>query len=357
MKKKRGLIKLGVSAILAITTILSLVACGGQQTNGGPTPDKSAPPSNANSGEVMTVKLGHNLKEDSSDGKAMVEFKKKLEELSNGKIMVEVYPNQQLGSMREIAEQTQFGSIQMALQGASVISAFAPSMKVLDMPFLFPNDPAMWSALQGEPGKELLATLDTSGFKGLSFFHHGFRQFTSKDFPIESPEDLQGVKFRSMPSDLLIDTYKAWGANPTPIDFAELYNALQQGVVAAQDNPLETIDEKKLYEVQKNLTISNHSYLAYMLVANKAWYDALSDDLKKAVDEAAVHAANYGHDLTLKQEEEFIKKLKDQNMTVTELSEEGRKKFEEASKPVYEKYIKDEKDKEIFNKIKAMANQ
>ena len=328
-----------------ITLLVLSARCGEQRME----TNESA--SSAADDGVVQVKFSHNLTESTANGRAAVAFKEKLEELTGGRMQVEIYPNQQLGSMREQVEQTQFGSIQMTMQGTSVLSSFVPALTIMDLPFLFPNHKTMWSVLRGEVGEELLAALDDVKLKGLTFLAHGFRQITTQDGPINSPEDLKGMKFRVMPSELLIDTIRAWGANPTPIDFAELYNSLQQGVVTAEDNVIETIYDKKLYEVQRNLTISNHNYLAYLLVANKAWYDGLDDDGKNAIAAAASYAADYSDEMSFKTNEEIAGKIKAAGMVITELPEQGKREFRELSQEVYDKYVRAERDQLILAKI------
>ena len=257
--------------ILALALMVIAVGCGqGNNSDGQNASNNNSAQNNDNgNNEQITVRFGHNLTEDAANGQAAIAFKEKLEELTDGQMVVEIFPNQQLGSMREQVEQTQMGSIQITMQGASVYSPFVPALTMLDLPFLFPDDQTMFEILQGDIGQDLLAQFDNAQLKGLTFMAHGFRQMTTKDTPITSPDDLKGVNFRVMPSELLIDTISAWGGNPTPIDFAELYNALQQGVVSAQDNGFESIYEMKLNEVQNNLTVTNHSYLAYVLSASK----------------------------------------------------------------------------------------
>jgi C4-dicarboxylate-binding protein DctP len=339
--------------MLAIVT-----ACGGGNETNGSTSEGNQQASaggSQSSQDVIKVRFSHNLKEDTVNGQAVAAFKEKLEELTNGKMQVEIYPNQQLGAMREQAEQTQMGSIEITLQGTSVLSPFDPSIGMLDLPFLFPDDETMRKVLQGEVGQEVLATLDDYKLKGLGFTTGGSKQMTTKDFPINSPDDLKGVKFRVLPSDLLIDMYKAWGANPTPIDFAELYNSLQQGVVVGEENPLETIYSQKYYEVQKNLSITNHAPFLYIIAANKAWYDGLSDENRKAVNEAAAYASDYSFDHMAAVNQDMLKKLEEGGMIVNQLPQEGRVKFIQLSQSVYDKYLTSDKDKALFGKLQEAA--
>lgn len=225
----------------------------------------------------------------SSVHEGALRFKELVEQNSNGQLSVQIFPSQQLGAMREQAESVQFGSAEMTIQPISVLTLFVPDLQIISFPYLWPSEDVMWEVLDGEAGQALLSTAENQGFKGLGVWAQGFKAMTANK-KIESPEDLKGVKMRVIPSDLLINQYKAWGANPTPIDFAELYNALQQKVVDGQENPLETIYLNKYYEVQDYLTIAEHGYLAYMFTVNKDWFDGLSPELQEVVIHAEKEA-------------------------------------------------------------------
>jgi C4-dicarboxylate-binding protein DctP len=180
----------------------------------------------------------------------------------------------------------------------------------------------------------VLQALDKRGLKGLAFWESGFKQMTSSVRPIRGPEDLHGVKVRTMQSPLLIAQYKDWGANPVPIAFSETYNALQQGVADAQENPLVSIDAMKFYEVQKYLTITNHGYIGFIVMANKQAFDKLPPDFQKALLEATRDARDWERAESKRVNDELLAKMKTK-MQVGELSAEGREKFIDQSRKLH----------------------
>ncbi|WZL71941.1 TRAP transporter substrate-binding protein [Clostridiaceae bacterium 35-E11] len=299
----------------------------------------------------MTVQLSHNQPESSPEHVGSLAFKEKLEELSGGKITVEIFPSMQLGSMREQAESVQMGSHQMTIQPIAVMTPFVEELQIVDFPFLFPSSDVMWKVLDGEAGDKLLAKAEEKKFKGLGFWGSGFKQFTTKGKEIHKPEDFVGVKMRVMPSPLLLAQYKAWGANPVPIEYAELYNALQQNIVDGQENPIQSIAMNKFYEVQDNLILSNHGYLAYAFVANKAWFDELPEEYKAMVIEAEKAGREVERKALEDKEAEFLEEIKQSNINVYELTEEEREAFREASKPVHEEFAETPEKKEILDLI------
>jgi len=349
------LVKKRLSTVLIFALILSIVtvlaACGNNSNNGGNKMSEGNGGDKGGSGKTYTLKLSHNVPEDTAIHRAALAFKDEVEKNSNGQIKVEIYPNLQLGAMREQAEQVQFGSSQMTVQGTSVLTPFNEEIQVLDLPFLWPSDEKMWEVLQGPVGDEILASFEGTGFKGMAIWAIGFKQITNNDGPINGPTDLKGKKIRVMPSPLLVKQYESWGASPTPIDLGELYTALQQGVVSGQDNGYETIYTQKIHEVQKYMTISNHNMLNYMFVANEKWFNDLPKDLQDVVSKAAKSSAQVHFDLRVAEEAELLQKIKDSGVQVNELSAEGQKAFIEASKPVYDEFLKTDFQKSIYNKI------
>lgn len=208
---------------------------------------------------------------------ALVEYR------SDGCFQIDVFPAGQLGKEAELLEQVQFGTVQMMFSPTAPLSNHEPQMQLTDLPFLFPNRPAAYDVLDGPVGQDLLATLGDRGMKGLIFWESGFKQITANR-PIRTAEDLVGLKMRTMQSPLLVAQYEKWGANPIPIAFAETYNALQQGIADAQENPLTSINTMRFYEVQDYLTLTNHGYTAIVVIANADAYASLPDDFKTILD-------------------------------------------------------------------------
>lgn len=306
-------------------------------------------------GEVaaqQTARLSHNMQVDSPVHHGAVLFAERVEERSGGQLRVEIYPALQLGEMREQTESTQFGSIHFTIQPTAVLSTFAPALGMVDFPFLWPNEDIMWDVLDGEMGQEILATLESRNLRGLVFFTSGLKQVTTAGRAITQPSDFDGLVIRTMPAPLLVAQYEAWGANPVPIEFGELYSALQQGIVDGQENPLETIHMLRMDEVQEHLTVSNHSALHYGFVVNKPWFDGLSPELQEIIREEALNAAKFQRAELAAKEAELLAELESRGMKIHYLDEEAWLQFRDASRGVQEEFGR-RIDEDLFRRLVA----
>ena len=176
-----------------------------------------------------TFKFAHILTTDTPAHMAAEFLAETVAEKSEGKIAIEIFPGGQLGNDTEIVEQIQVGAAHMGIPPTAKLGQFEPRMQLFDLPYIFPTPDAAYAVLDGEIGSELLATLDGQGLYGAAYWESGFKQLTNNIRPIATPEDLAGIKMRTMSSPLIIEQYETWGANPIPIAFAEVYNALEQG--------------------------------------------------------------------------------------------------------------------------------
>lgn len=335
---KRKFLALGLAAVMAV----SMTACGGSGKSGADSAaaggDTKTEAAEAASGETFKIKLHHDLAEESAQHQGLVEFQKLVEEKSGGRIQIQIFPNNTLGSDTEVAEMLQTGSVEAALIPTAKLSGFYAPLQVLDLPFVFPTRDACYGTLDNEEFKSMLFTpMENIGFKGINFWESGFKQFTANK-PLAKPEDFAGLKFRTMESPLIISQFEALKASPVPIDFGETYNSLQQGVVDGEENPLVSIVNMKFYEVQKNCVISNHAYLAYALLFSKGCWDKLPEDLQQIVIEAADEAVQTERQMTIDKEDGYIKTIEDSGCTVTYLSDEEKAVLAEVMKPVHEEY-------------------
>lgn len=319
--------KFKFSLVLFAILVLSLVtACGNQKTDGGKDGDKK-----------IILKYGHDHMPTSPFHVSAEKFKKLVEERSNGRIEVQIYPAEQIGAGREALEALQIGSVQMINMPIAFFAGYDLKYSLVDMPFLFPNEDVLWKTLEGEIGRELLDLLEDKDLKGVAFYAEGWREFTNNN-PIRSPEDFKGLKIRAMNAPVIMSQYKAWGANPVALDYSEVYNALQQGVVVGQENPLLSINDKKFYEVQKYLIMSDHNYLSYALFTNKSWFEGLPEDLQKVVWDAGIEVAKEHRTLMNEANDEYFKTIKDSGIEVITLTPEEKEAFRKASQPVYEEF-------------------
>lgn len=279
-------------------------------------------------------------------------FKQLVEQRTKGYYEVQIYPAQQLGGLRDQVEGTALGTIELTQQTPPTVSLFVPKAMVLDFPFLWPNEEAMWKVLDGPLGQELLQSLEAKGLKGVDFWSSGFKNFTSGRKPIRTPDDFKGMKIRVIPSPLLSAQYEAWGASPTPVDFKELYTALQQGLVDGQENPAGTIVDVKLYEVQKYMTESRHGFLHYIMMFNKKWFDAQPKPNQEILIQAVKEAGRWERKAMLDRDADATRRIKEAGVEVTALTPQAREQFRQLSLKVHEKFA-DRVDKDYLRRLYA----
>lgn len=315
---------------LLLIAILIISACG--RPSGGS--------SSEGDGDTYTIRIAHLVPEEQSSHVAAETFKEKLEKESDGRIKVELYPNGQLyGSDREAIEAVQLGNIEMTIPAVAPLASFNEKFLVFDLPFLFNSNEAAYKALDGELGQELMADLEKNDLKGLVFGENGFRHMSNNNGPIESPDQLKGLKFRTLENPLHTDTFKAFGANASPFAFGELYTALQQGTYDAMECPVSLYHTNKFYEVQDYLSLTGHVYAATALLMNNDFYNELPEDLQKLITEASEEYRDEQRGLAQKQDVEFLNKLKENGMQVNDLTDEQRDAFREAASSVYDQYV------------------
>jgi tripartite ATP-independent transporter DctP family solute receptor len=186
---------------------------------------------------AVTLKVGHVQPVTDVVHLQWVFFKEQIEKRSNGEIVIDIYPNGELGFERELAEAVQMGELPMATSTTSPLASFVPDLLILDVPFSWNNRKEVWGALDGELGKYLEKQLMSKGFQPLGMVENGFRNVTNNKRPIEKPDDLRGVKLRTMENPIHLAAWRALGANPTPMSYGEVFTALQQGTIDGQENP------------------------------------------------------------------------------------------------------------------------
>jgi len=296
-------------------------------------------PSAAMAAAKWSMKFGHDMPEDSAQHVAALKYADLVKERTKGQVEIKVFPAQQLGTDPEMVQQAQMGTLEIVLPPTAKISGFAAQLQLADLPFLFPSKEACYQVLDGPVGDKVLALLDAKGLKGVSFWESGFKQITANK-AIRKPEDFAGMKVRVMESPLLIAQYKQVKANPVPIDFAETYNALQQGVVDAQENPLVSIVNMKFYEVQKYTMLSNHGFLGYAFLFSKKVYDGLPADIQKVMRDTARELASFERQDTARREAGYIERIKKGGSQIVTLSPQELQAFEKAFRPVHQQFAK-----------------
>lgn len=334
MKKLYGLI---------LVLVLALAACGGDSGGEG----------NADSGgesesgtEARTIKLAHTGSETHQYHIASEKFKEILEANEDVDMTVEIHPNASLGSEGDAIEQVISGSLEMTTVAAdSNLANTIPEMNVFGIPYIFEDKEHAYNALDGDPGQELLALAEDSGMKGLGYWEVGLRHLTNDTKEVNVPEDVNGMSIRVQPAEVWESHMRALGASPTPVDFNELYSALDQGVIDGQENPLPTIDSMRFYEVQDYVSLTGHTYNPAVTLMNLEFYEGLSDIEKEAVDSAVAEAKDYQRDFLNEKEDEIVTMLEEEGVTVTEPDREA---FREATSEVrYE--VEDEVPAEVVD--------
>jgi C4-dicarboxylate-binding protein DctP len=258
-----------------------------------------------------------------------------VEQRTKGQIAVKVFPAQLLGTGTEMVEMLQANALEVGIIPSAKVAPIVPSIQILDLPFLFPSREVCYKIIDGKVGEEILKPLRDKNIEGVCFWESGFKQLTGM-FPIRKPADYKGKKIRVMPAPVIMEQFKAFGATPVPLDFAELYNALQQRVVDGQENPLVTNIVMKFYEVQKYFTISDHAYLSYVFMISKKFLESLPGETQKILVEAGKEAGRYQRSLIAGNEKGYLETIKKAGDEIIYLTPAERKLFEEASRPVYQ---------------------
>jgi C4-dicarboxylate-binding protein DctP len=256
---------------------------------------------------AITIRFSHVVAESTPKGQAALRFKQLAEERSKGRVRVEVYPNSQLYKDKEEVEALQLGAVQMLAPSASKFGSLGiEAFEVFDLPYIFPNREALRRVTEGEVGRRLFGLLAPKGIAGLAYWDNGFKQM-SANVALHLPADFRGLKMRIKPSKVLDAQMRALGALPQVLAFSEVYQALQTGVVDGAENTLPNLLTQRIYEVQKHLTISNHGYDGYVVIANKHFWDGLSPDIRTLLETAMVEASRFENELSLRENEDDLR--------------------------------------------------
>jgi len=243
--------------------------------------------------KVKSIKLAHGLDPSHPVHKAMVYMSQRLEEKSQGRYRLEIYPSGQLGTERECIELLQIGSLGMTKVSSSVLEGFVPAFNVFSLPYLFRNDAHRFAVLEGEIGRRLLLEGERFGVRGLCFFDAGSRSFYTKAKPIIKPDDLRGLKIRTQESPTSLRMIKALGGSATPIAWGELYTALQQGIVDGAENNPPTFHLSHHYEVCQYYCLDEHTSVPDVLLISREVWKRLPREAQEWVQAAANEAAEY----------------------------------------------------------------
>ena len=299
--------------------------------------------------QTRTIKLAHGLDVNHSVHKAMVKMGEDLKEISGGKMQLEIYPSQQLGTERECIELLQIGSLDMAKVSVGVMENFAPLMKVFGLPYLFKDRAHSFQVLDGPIGEELLDEGIRYWIKGLAYYDAGSRSFYTKDKPVRTPDDLKGLKIRVMESVTAMDMVKSLGGSPTPISWGELYTSLQQGVVDGAENNPPSFYLSRHYEVCKYYALDEHTVLPDVLIIGTHIWNRLSDQEKAWLNQAVDASVAYQRALWAEAEKEALEEVQKAGVTVIR---PDKSIFSKEVESVYSEYEKDEAIGDLIERIK-----
>lgn len=358
--------KKGMLTVFSSVMFLFLVGCGDSSETGGNGNNEinNTNESNENNNETennsnnenelvagdeeYVIRFAHVVRPSTAKGEAAEMFAELIEEKTDGQIKVEIYPDSQLGSDREITEQMQSGTVDMNAPFTGVLPSFVPLFQVFDLPFLYDDKDDAYDSMHGALGERLNDYLKEQDLRAIGYWDGGFKHLTNSIGPIEEPDDMDGLRMRASQSPLLISQFRALNAGGVSIDFAELYTALQNGTVDGQENPLSNIVTRDFYEVQDYMTLSEHGYMGYVHLIRESFYQELPEDLQEAVDEVATEVSTWQWEQAELDEQEYMEQLEESGIEITELTPENREKFIEATEGVYDEFAEIDGSEELL---------
>ena len=298
-----------------------------------------------------TMKISISIAQNSHQGVAIDTFAKEIEKRTQGRYKVQPFYSGSLGGERESIEAVQLGTQELTFSSTGPVPNFVPEARILDIPFLFRDKAHARAVLDGSIGQDMLAKFEPKGFKALAWGENGVRHMTNSKRAVNTPDDLKGLKLRTMENPVHIAAYKGFGIVPTPMAFPEVFTALQQGTVDGQENPLSVIMASKFDQVQKHLSLTGHVYSPGIFLMSKAAFDKLSAADKTAFVESAKEGAKANRARVDEDDAKGVAELKSKGMSVVENLDKA--KFVAALVPVNAEFEKQFGKAEI-EKIRAV---
>lgn len=329
-------------ALVTLILAISLVGCAGK--------DKTPAAQPAQKAEI-TLKLGYGQPTSNPRHITADKYAKWVNEQTKGKVKIELFPNETLGSDKQMTEMAANGTLDMVITAQGVLASYEPKLAGIGLPFLFDSMDKVGKVLDGPIGEELAKGLPAKGIRLLAYWDNGLRHITNSKRPIEQPADLKGMKIRTPEDKMTLSIFKALGANPAPLAFPELYLALSQGVFDGQENPIVNIHSSKFYEVQKYISITNHKYEACPLIISEKTWQKLPPDVQKVLKEGAVKFAAEHRKMDADNEGKLLADLEAKGMKVTK---PNLAPFREATKAVYDEWVP-VLGKDLMDRILAAA--
>ncbi len=281
----------------------------------------------------MSMRIAHGAPPSDPRHLGALEIKKIVEAGSKGKIKVDVFPAGQLGEDRDLIEAAQGGGVQIAILPTAFMGGFQPLMTLLDIPYLFPQDPSLArKVIDGPAGDALLKTLDSVRIVGLDFWESAYKHFSANK-PLRTLADFKGLKFRVMPSDMLITMIKSFGGSAITFPYSEVYTGLQTGAIDGQEASLTSIYNMKFHEVQKFITRTYHIKSEFLIMGSKIWFDGLNEETQKLVRKGVAEGAKINAAAKKEEEEKAVTSIQKAGTKILDLTPEEIQKFREATHP------------------------
>ena len=323
--------------VAAVVSVLLLVSCSSESP-----PDSSAQP------EKIILKAGHPANATEPYHLGLVEMARIANEMSDGRVEIQIFPAMQLGSEKAMIEGLLLGTIDIVVTANGSATNFVPQLGILDLPFLFRNREHMYSVMDGEVGERLKESMEERGFHLLGFYDAGVRHIMTSNTPINSYEDLQGLKIRTMPVPAHIASFNAFGANAVAVDYGELYGGLQTGLVDGAEAANTNYDLKKFYEVAPHWAQIGWIILAADAIMSVEKFNSLPEDIQEILTEAGQRSAILERQAYADSDNSLLSVLQDKGVQVTYPDPAP---FREASRTVYDEFVRTEEERDMLNAI------
>lgn len=289
--------------------------------------------------EKYTLKFSHVVARNTPKGLAAAYFAELVKEKTDGWVEIQIFPNGVLYNAQEEFDALKKGDVHIIAPAFSEVTLHDRKWLVWDLPFLFDNEVMVEQAFEGRVGEILLDSIERKGFRGIAFWDNGFKQLTNNEKPIIYPEDMRGLTFRVMPSEVLFKTYRSVGATAVTYPFNEVYNILQDGIVDGQENTVSNIYSKGFYKQQKYMTVSNHNYLGYVILVDPDFWSTIpeiyQESIQEAMDEVTLWLREHAKELN----EEMLDRIASSSITeIYSLSEDEKVEWRKKLKPIYDEY-------------------
>lgn len=327
-----------VSCVMMMAVALQLTGCAVEKNS---------------TAEHVYLRLGHNLQVTHPGHKSLLKFSELVSEKTNGRIEIDIFPGEILGGQKDMVELVQTGAIDMIIANPSTLEMFEPTYQLLNLPYLFESDEHFYNVMDdAELMNQLYLATTASGFRGLTYYESGARSFYTVDKPIRKIEDLKGLKIRVQTSPTQVEMVRLMGGTPTPMNFGDIYTALQQKVIDGAESNETVLTNSNHGEVAKYFSNNKHTMIPDILIMNNKLFEDLSSEDQQIIMESAKESTEY-HKVIWKGEIENAKKIASEEMGVTFVEVESLQPFIDAVQPIHDEVLKKPELVDLYKEIKS----